>query len=115
MNCPPVSLPLLFKLWQSKKRNDQIAVELGCARGTLANLVRKHKLPKRPQSLDAPRHSVYPDPTPSEIEERAAYIRSTWSETERQSRLASAYRTVRAQVVVFDDTRDSYHDEIFAD
>ena len=47
MNCPPISLVHLHKLWQSELRSDELAAELGCTRGHLFNLVRKHKLGRR--------------------------------------------------------------------
>lgn len=115
MHCPPIALPHLFKLWQSELRSDQIAAELGCTRGHLFNLVRKHKLGRRPPRFEAPRKSVHPDPTPLEIEERAAAIRATWTLQERHSRMASAYRVKHVTATVFDDTRDSYCESIFMD
>ena len=115
MNCPPVSLVQLHKLWQSELRSDEVAAELGCTRGHLFNLVRKHKLGRRPPRFEAPRKSVHPDPTPQEIEERAAAIRATWTPQERSGRMASAYRLKHVTTTVFFDTRDSYREAIFAD
>lgn len=115
MHCPPVSLPHLFKLWQSELRSDQIAAELGCTRGHLFNLVRKHKLGRRPQRFEAPRKSMHDDPTPEEIEQRAAAIRATWTPEERRSRMASAYRVKHVTAPVFDDSRDHYNDVVFMD
>jgi hypothetical protein len=115
MNCPPVSLVQLHKLWQSELRSDEVAAKLGCTRGHLFNLVRKHKLGRRPPRFDAPRKSVHPDPTPQEIEERAAAIRATWTTQERYSRMASAYRVQRVTACVFDDSRDHYNEVCFLD
>jgi len=115
MNCPPIYLPQLFELWQSEIRTDQIAIQLGCSRCHLYNLARKHKLGRRPATLSALRYAPQPDPTPSEIEERAAAIRATWTLQERSTRTASAYRLRHVTATVFDDTRDCYHDSIFAD
>lgn len=115
MNCPPVSLTYLHKLWQSELRSDEVAAELGCTRGHLFNLVRKHKLGRRPPRFDAPRKSVHPDPTPREIGERAAAIRATWTTQERYTRMASAYRVQRVTANVFDDSRDHYSEVCFLD
>jgi hypothetical protein len=115
MNCPPVSLPHLYKLWQSELRSDEIAAELGCTRGHLFFLVRKHKLGRRPQRFEAPRKSIHPDPTPQEIEERAAAIRANWTTQERHTRMASAYRVQRVTASIFDDSRDHYNEVVFMD
>jgi hypothetical protein len=115
MNRPPISLPKLFELWQSDMRTDKIAEALGCTRGKLYNLAYKHKLGSRPESLHSLKKSVHPDPTPSEIEERAAAIRATWTAQDRSTRMASAYRLKHVTATVFFDTRDSYREAIFAD
>jgi hypothetical protein len=67
MHCPPINLNHLARLWKSELRSDQICVELGCTRGHLFNLTRKHRLGRRPPKFNAPRRSGTPDPTESEI------------------------------------------------
>jgi len=115
MNCPPIFLPQLFELWHSGMRTDKIAEELGCTRGHLYNLARKHKLGRRPLAVQPPRMAIHPDPTPEQIEERAAAIRATWTAQERSTRMASAYRVQRVTASVFDDSRDHYNEVCFLD
>jgi hypothetical protein len=115
MHCPPVSLPHLYKLWQSELRSDEVAASLNITRGHLFFLVRKHKLGRRPQRFDAPRKSVHPDPTPQEIEERAAAIRANWTPQERRTRMAGVYQVQRVTAAVFDDSRDHYNEVSFFD
>ncbi len=42
-----------------------------------------------------------PDPTPKQIRERAAAIRATWTEEERQARMAPADRTREFTIPVY--------------
>ena len=82
-----VDVLTLFKLWRSPLRNDELADALGAPRGSLHYLASRYKLPKRDPALWAKRGGVEADsPTPEQIEERAAAIRATWSEEEREKR-----------------------------
>jgi hypothetical protein len=92
MHCPTIDLNHLARLWRSEMRSDQICVELGCTRGHLYNLARKHRLGRRPPQFNAPRVSETPDPTESEIAEATAAIRATWTEQERRARMVGCRR-----------------------
>ena len=69
MHCPPIDLHHLARLWKSEMRSDKICEELGCTRGHLYNLARRHALGRRPPQFNAPRVTETPDPTESEIAE----------------------------------------------
>jgi hypothetical protein len=92
MHCQPIDLHHLARLWKSELRSDQICVELGCTRGHLFNLARKHRLGRRPPKFNAPRTPETPDPTESEIAEMTAAIRATWTDQERRSRMVGCHR-----------------------
>lgn len=95
-----VDVPLLFRLWHTDAALmpvGEIAKRLGIATATLYKHAQKHKLPKRPRAnaaAEASKHErpranaaaviskhwrdgdrMEDDPTPAEIEERAAYCR----------------------------------------
>jgi len=86
MHCPPIDLKHLVRLWKSEMRSDQICAELGCTRGHLFNLARKHALGRRPPRFNAPRVTETPDPTLEEIAEATAAIQATWTPAEREAR-----------------------------
>lgn len=69
-----IDVPLLYRLWHSDPREvptPQIARSLGISVSTLYKQAEKHKLPKRERVyLD-----LTADPTPEEIEQRAAECR----------------------------------------
>ena len=92
MHCQPIDLNHLNRLWKSELRSDQICVELGCTRGHLFNLARKHRLGRRPTRFNAPRTTDAPDPTESEIAAATAAIRATWTVQERRSRMVGCHR-----------------------
>lgn len=78
----------LFRLWRSPLRNDELADALGCPRGSLHYLAARYKLPKRTPEKWAKRTGAKRDlPTPQEIADRAAAIRATWSEEEKERRM----------------------------
>jgi hypothetical protein len=108
MHCPPIDLKYLTHLWKSEMRSDQICEELGCTRGHLFNLVRKHRLGRRPPQFNAPREPETPDPTPEQIAERTAAIRATWTPEERRSRMAKCYRPKRVEIKNFHFDREAY-------
>lgn len=108
MHCPPIDLKYLTYLWKSEMKSDQICEELGCTRGALYNLVRKHRLGRRPPQFSAARNTETPDPTPEQIAERAAAIRATWTPEERRSRMAKCYRPKRVEIRNFHFDREAY-------
>jgi hypothetical protein len=107
MHCPPIDLNHLASLWKSEMKSDQICEQLGCTRGHLYNLVRKHRLGLRPPQFTAARNTETPDPTPEEIAERSAAIRATWTPEERRSRLVG-YRSNPVEVPHFYFHREQY-------
>jgi hypothetical protein len=80
-----VDVPLLFKLWAmpvDKMPPAKICSELGVSQASLYTLRQRYKLPARQKSLDrAP-----DDPTPEEIEARAAEVRASWPDGEHERR-----------------------------
>jgi hypothetical protein len=108
MHSPPIDIKYLARLWKSEMKSDQICEQLGCTRGHLYHLVRRHRLGQRPPRLSAARNTETPDPTPDEIKERTAAIRMTWSEKERIARLAPCFRTERVTLAHFVFDRENY-------
>lgn len=74
-----VDLALLFQLWHSELVKDEIARRLGISVSHLSVLKNKHHLPKRSTA----RRQCDVDPTPEEIEERAAECRARRVHSER--------------------------------
>lgn len=103
-----VDIKYLTYLWGGELRSDQICEELGITRCHLYNLVRRHRLGRRPPRLTAKRNTETPDPTPEQIAERAAAIRATWSPQERRSRMAACYRSRPVVVQNFIFQREQY-------
>lgn len=92
MHCPPIDLNRLARLWKSEMKSDKICEALGCTRGHLYNLARKHRLGIRPPQFSAARNTEAPDPTPAQIAEATAAIRATWTEQERRTRMVGCRR-----------------------
>lgn len=83
----------LAVLWAGEKRTEEIARELGWSRSKLDNTVRELKLGKREHTRhDLRTGTKTPDPSPAEIEQRCAEIRSRWTLTETRSRLVGYSR-----------------------
>ena len=66
-------LALLQRLWAAGKTHIEIAAALGCVEKKVEQLRRRHALPRRPRKYAPP---VDADPTPEQIEERAAECRA---------------------------------------
>lgn len=79
----------VFELWHSDLRNDEVAVALGVSRNYLAKVRSRYGLPKRPDERGVHEED---NPTPEQIAERAAEIRSRWSESEHRLRQVGATR-----------------------
>jgi hypothetical protein len=63
------SVAQLQQLWAAGKTHVEIAAALGCATAYVAQLVARHKLPRRRRAYHGPQED---DPTPEQIAERAA-------------------------------------------
>ena len=79
-----IDVPLLFQLWHTDLKNDELAARIGVARGNLWHLRQKYGLPERKQQRTRP---PAVDPTPEEIIERCAEVRRSWSPEEEARRL----------------------------
>ena len=79
-----IDVPLLFKLWHTELKNDELASRIGVARGHLWYLRQKYGLPGRKKRRTRPPSD---DPTPEEIAERCAEVRRGWSAEEEARRL----------------------------
>lgn len=108
MHCPPIDIKYLEHLWNSEMKSDQICIALGCTRGHLYNLVRKHALGRRPVQLTAARCTETPDPSEAEIAERTAAIRATWTPAERRARMVGSFRSKRFEVPHYYFDREQY-------
>lgn len=69
MTTPTYDIDLLRRLWDEGVHIDEIARLVGCCRHHVYELRVKHGLPRRRRT------AKYVDPTPEEIEQRAAYCR----------------------------------------
>jgi len=108
MRCmPPVDLKYLAHLWTTEMRSDQICEELGCTRGHLFNLVRKHRLGRRPRECNAPRVRETADPSEEDIAQMTAAIRETWTPQERENRLVGFTRQ-RVEIRNYNFDREQY-------
>lgn len=81
------SVTELFRLWAGGASYKEIAASLGVTESYVHKLKERHKLPNRKREYSAPTN----DPTPEEIEQRAAECRERHfqkrrSETEDQTR-----------------------------
>jgi IS30 family transposase len=81
-----IDVPLLFRLWNDKDKTiGEVADQLGVSRGTLERLRRRFGL-QRKEPVKKEREIKW-IPTPQEIEQRAAEVRSRWTpEREYQAR-----------------------------
>ena len=95
MRNAPVDVKKLFRLWNTKKSSQEVADALGIGRSRLFFLARRYGLQKRPQDVSTCQRIN--DPSPEEIAERAAFVRSFWSEEELERRACGAKR-VRAEI-----------------
>lgn len=83
MNIKPVDTDLLRLLWGDCEVPIQdISARLGVSHDTVYKHARELQLEKRPRAV----RRGEKDPTIEEIEERAAAIRASWSESERERR-----------------------------
>jgi hypothetical protein len=97
-----IDVALLFQLWHSDLKNEELAARIGIARGHLWHLRNKYGLPPRKQQRTRPR---YQDPTPQEIEERAAEVRRGWTPEEEARRVCGRREQWRPpQYAQFDRT-----------
>jgi hypothetical protein len=96
-----IDVPLLFRLWGSNVEVRLIADQLGVSESFVGRLARRHKLPKR-QTTKAKDHGrLVTDPTPDEIEQRAAEMRARRPVVEDES-------TVEIRCYAFDPRHAVY-------
>lgn len=74
----------------SQARNEELSLRFNLTRMRIAELRQLLGLPSRLLHLDS--KPAEPDPTPEEIIERAADVRSRWSPEERERRAVGASR-----------------------
>lgn len=106
-----VDVSLLFRLWNSTMRNDELCEALGISRGVLWSLRDRYKLPVRAKACRAPAgtESHQPDPTPEEIAERAAMVRRSWSASEEERRRCHGPSRYRLPAFAFDGRDTSFN------
>lgn len=88
-----IDVPRLFELWNTQISNTDICVAIGVSRSTLDVLRMRYKLPRRLHLKKQPTEACESDPTPEEIESRAAQVRAGWSEEEEQRRIVGRRRS----------------------
>lgn len=81
-----VSVPDLFRLWNSDLTRAEICEKLGITVGRLYELSRKYKLPKKPVTNHNNIDAEVAAPTVKEIKKRAAEIRKKWTPEEKKIR-----------------------------
>lgn len=84
MAATQVSVPELFRLWNSDLTREEICKKLNITIGRLYELSRKYKLPKKPVNYRCPPEQA--SPTAEEIKKRAAEIRKKWTPEEKKIR-----------------------------
>lgn len=85
----PIDADEFRRDWESETPSRLICLKYAVSRGHLHSVAKSFGLGRRPkESYDC--HAHVPDPTPQEIEERAAEVRARWSESERASRAVGA-------------------------
>jgi hypothetical protein len=101
-----IDVPTLFRLWHSDMRSDDIAVELGITRDQLYRAKVWLKLPNRLVRYNEKAKQRLNDPTPEEIEERAAVVRAGWPPGEAEKRLVGR-RAERVEIRDYKFCRDT--------
>jgi hypothetical protein len=90
----------LYRLWTSQERKEDICRLLGVTREGLYRLQKQHKLPHRnPIRLGTKK---YADPTPDEIAERTAEVRSRWTPEEWARRCVCREQGVQFRSFAYD-------------
>jgi hypothetical protein len=90
----------LYRLWTSQERKEDICRLLGINRDGLYRLQKLHKLPPRvPIRLGKKK---FEDPTPDEIAERCAEVRSRWTPEELARRAVCRDHGVRFRSFTYD-------------
>lgn len=89
-----IDVPRLFALWGTTISNMDLCLAIGVSRTTLDTLRMRYKLPRRPRVKKDSPEVCESDPSPEEIESRAAQVRAGWSEEEEQRRIVGR-RTAR--------------------
>lgn len=109
MRCQPIDADLLAALWTTERRSDELCEILGCTRGHLYHRAKRLGLPPRPAHLEAMTGpaSEKDDPSELEIAQRAALIRKTWTEEEREKRFVGRQRG-RVEIVNYIFDPESY-------
>ena len=97
-----VNVPLLFSLWHTDMSDDDLCIELRIVRATMSRIARQYGLAARYWAKADP-HRRPDDPTPEEIEERAAIERSRWTPEEEERRAVGRHgASVEVASYVFD-------------
>lgn len=99
-----VDVPLLFSLWGSRMRNDEIASALGITPKQLSRVARRYALCHRGKAKE----SVTDDPTQEEIAERAAEVRRGWSPDEEVRRRGGVRATWNPPAFAFHNKTTSF-------
>jgi hypothetical protein len=86
-----VDVKKLFSLWQTEKTTTEISSELGITKSALYSVARRYALPRR-TALVRRSPDRMTDPTPEELEAKAAEIRRGWSREEREKRMVGPGR-----------------------
>lgn len=95
--------------WWTEKPTSQIAQELNISNSRLYLLSRDIALPPRTHVKKRLNYRKdISDPSPEEIEQRAAAIQATWTDEERENRRVTKTRPVILKIFVYDQTKRDF-------
>lgn len=104
-----VDILKLFQLWRTSMTADEIQFELGIGHNKLYQLVKKHKLPRRPPIKEEPTERQPKDPTEEEILARAAEVRKRWTAQDHEKRRVSKTQSVwRVPTYTYEPKQDRF-------
>jgi hypothetical protein len=103
-----IDVPALFRLWASGMPEREICQTLGIRCGSFYVVKARLKLPPRPKAKPEDEFAEVEPPTPEEIAERAAAIRSTWSPEEEERRRVGRPTAFRLRNYNFDRRSFAY-------
>ncbi len=97
-----IDVPALFRLWAAGVAEREICQTLGIRHGSFYVVKARLKLPPRAKAKPEDDFAEVEPPTPEEIAERAAAIRSTWSPEEEERRRVGRPTAFRMRNYRFD-------------
>ena len=99
---PEIPLKKLKQIWGTQRTTEEIAIQLKVSLSYLHTLASRHNLPKRTHIQRTRPGLGEIDPTPEEIEVRAAEVRARWTAAEHNRNCCYKSQPVEMQSYSFD-------------